>query len=271
MKLLKKISVLIMIVVLLLSAVALAGCQDDKKPRNRDVKLRDLSPTEAPKDLNTGRLKGINMLIYTVEVPATNQDKLNKVWEILFGESIFLHNEESFNASKFMAGFGRGFTWNNLGVILRQAGYNNSKQSSLILFDGISENYPIAKIEKPRKIFYADRNGQVTSEELPQGELFMRITAYKIPGSRGVCTLELVPIFLNRQELRSTQYGYDKPGDPIFDSLALRLKISPGEFIYLGSDSYINNQMTLSGLYFSKPEPEPTVRSFVIACTDIVD
>jgi hypothetical protein len=61
--------------------------------------------------------------------------------------------------------------------------------------------------------------------------------------------------------------------------------MSPGDFVFLGPEKYIEDQTTLGGLFFNKPEgslffgatehkgPEqkPAVRVFLLVCTGIND
>jgi hypothetical protein len=68
-----------------------------------------------------------------------------------------------------------------------------------------------------------------------------------------------------------------------FTSAAFGLRMSPGDFVFLGPKKYVSDQTALGGLFFSKPkgslffgaterkEPErkPAIRIFLLVCTGI--
>ena len=70
-----------------------------------------------------------------------------------------------------------------------------------------------------------------------------------------------------------------------FTAAALGLKMSPGDFVYLGPKQFVSDQTDLGGLFFTNlrgsvflnraerkpPERKTAVRVFLLACTRIDD
>ncbi len=76
-----------------------------------------------------------------------------------------------------------------------------------------------------------------------------------------------------------------KAGEFPFTSVGFGLKMGPGDLVVLGPEKYIDHQITLGGLFFSRPqgslffsrterkppERKPAVRIFLLLCTSIND
>ncbi len=118
------------------------------------------------------------------------------------------------------------------------------------------------------------------------GMVGLRIKAEKIPGSKGVCQVSALPVFSPPIRGAIPQLLYRaKASEFLFKSAGFGLKMSPGDLVVLGPEEYIDHQITLGSLFFSRPQgslffsrterkpPElkPAVKIFLLLCTGIND
>ena len=96
------------------------------------------------------------------------------------------------------------------------------------------------------------------------GEAALRITASRVGATRGVCGLNVQPVF------RPARPG-NNSGDVIFGSVGFDVTTSPGDFVLLGPGRYDGEGMTLNGLFFARAEPGPVARLYLIVCQRITD
>ena len=102
------------------------------------------------------------------------------------------------------------------------------------------------------------------------GILALRIKAKKIPFSRGVCNVDIYPVFLPNRIGTGTQLSaHEKFSKFVFDFAGFKLKMTPGDFFLLGPKKHLADQMTLARLCFGGPMARPTVRIFLFVCAGI--
>ncbi|MHC4637806.1 MAG: hypothetical protein ACYTBP_04075 [Planctomycetota bacterium] len=249
----------------------LAGCNDgEKNSAVGNVKIGDLSPPSSSQGAEISRLKTMNFEVYTVEVPAEHYDLFNDLWGILY-KPFHYRNYAAFRANYFQAGLGRETHWIEFGRIFQESKSKKLLSSTMMFFDGRPDNFEIRPIYGTQSIYYSVGESMNTTKIGP-GVLGLQLVPQKIPGAKGICTLTSVPKFASpiASSIPQLQKRLQEKEVTFTDS-AFSVKLSPGEFIILGPEKYIDNQTTLGGMLFSRPLPEPCVRLYVIVCTSIVD
>ena len=266
----------------------LTSCSAPEKsePIWQRVKIGDIAPSHQTKRPVSQLLKTINFDVYIFEIPAENISTLAEVWKILYTKPLQFNDYDAFCANSFSVGFGRGQMWNEISNLLSAAGARKVKTVSLLLLDGLTSDLAVAALYEEQTIFYISTEGSMEGATIGPGKLALRIKAQKIPGSRGVCNVAALPVFSSPIMSSIPQLAVrEKAGNFLFDSVGFQLKMSPGDFVFLGPEKYISHQITLGSLFFSKPEgslffskterklPErkPAVRIFLIVCTGIID
>jgi len=259
-------------VIFLTCMVALfTGCAQEEEPIWEQVKLSDVASTSSKH--TTGKLlETINLDIHIFEIPAENISELNDLWEALYTKPLKFNDSDAFSANSFLVGFGQIQMWNRIAFMLRSAGGQKGETVSLVLPDGQTSDFIVARLGKNQTVFYFSAVDLMESETVGPGQLVLRIKVEKIPGSRGVCTINAQPVFKLPIQTSIPQLADQaKSAEVPFASAGFNLKMSPGDFILLGPERYIDNQITLDGLFFSRPGRIPTVRMFLVVCTRIVD
>ncbi len=256
------------------AAVLLTSCNAPEKdePIWQQVKLGDLVPPADAKHPAGQLLKTINLNIYIFEMPAENISALNDVWQMLYAKPLKFNDYDAFCANSFLVGFGQIQMWNKIANILRDAGGRKIETVSLLLPDGQSNDFTITRLDKEQTIFYISTSGSMEGTTIGPGKLALRIKVEKIPGSRGVCRVNAQPVFPSPIQSPAQQLAARaKLVEFLFTSAGFGLKMSPGDFVLLGPEKYIDHQITLGSLFFSRPGRRPTVRMFLLVCTRIID
>jgi hypothetical protein len=273
--------------IIVFSGLALlpAGCNGNEEvPIWKQVKITDLAPIDKNTQPDSQRLKTINFNVYIFEIPADEIGTMDKVWPMLYTQPLRFNNRSAFSEGSFMVGFGQIPMWNSVANSLRSADGIQAGTVSLLIPDGQSNDFAIAALGREQTVFYISKEGTMEGAKFGRGRLGLRIQAEKIPGSRGVCKVSVLPVF---SPLKGSGIpllsAREQKGEFPFESMGFRLNISPGDFVLLGPEKYDSGQKTLSSLLFGKPEgslffneierkpPElrEAVRLFLIVCTAI--
>lgn len=278
------------ILVLSCLVVLLVGCDgaEKDKPIWEQVKIRDLAPAQSGKRPGDQSLKTINFGVYVFELPAENISLLDEVWRMLYTWPLQFIDYDAFCANSFSIGVGEIEMWSKIAESLEAAGAKKAPSVSLFLSDGRAGDFTVATIYREQPVSHISAGGSMSSATIGPGRLVMRISARKIPGSRGVCYVEVHPVF---SPPISTSIPHlaarAKSMELAFISAGFALKMSPGDFVLLGPKKFISDQITLGSLFFSvpggslfypksevrrllrKPERKPAVRVFLLVCTRI--
>jgi len=274
------------IVVLACLAFCLTGCGAPEKgePIWQQFKIGDLAPSHSGKRPGGQLLKTANFNVYLFEIPAENIIALNDIWRMLYSKPLQFNNYDAFKANSFLVGFGQAQMWSKIIDLLLAADGKGTERVSLLLPDGRANGLPIARLDNEQTVFYISTEGSMEGASIGPGELTLRMKAEKIPGSKGVCQVSILPVFSPPIMGPIPELVYRaKAGEFPFTSAGFGLKMSPGDLVVLGPEKYIDHQITLGSLFFSRPEgslffsrterkpPErkPAVRIFLLLCTAI--
>jgi len=251
------------IAILCCVSLLFTGCNGSKesKPIWQQMKINDIAPSYKSKHDGVKRLKTINFSVNIFEIPAENINAMDDVWRHLYTKTLQFNNYNAFNSNLFVAGIGQIQMWDKIRNLLLAADSRRVKIISLLIPAGQTQNIPIAELNNERTIFYTSTADLIEGATIGPGELNLRIKAEKIPGSRGVCKVSVLPVF-------SSPSG-KKRDDFSFTCCRFGLKMSPGNFVLLGPKKYSTSEITLGSLFFSRPGRRPVVRTYLIICTRI--
>ena len=266
-------------------SLLLTGCRSPAEEAIWErIKITDLVPSDGVEQVNGQRLKTINFNVYIFEIPSDNIGTLEEIWPMVYAQPLQFNNFEAFSANSFLAGFGQIPMWRRISDLLRSADGIQVGTVSLLLPDGRSNDVAVAVLDKEQAIFYFSEKRSMNKAKFEPGQFGLRIQAEKIAGSRGVCSVSVLPVFslLKRSSLPLLSRR-EKAGEILFTATGFSLKMSPGDFVLVGPEKYNNSLTTLGGLFFSKPEgslffnelerklPEhkPALRLFLLVCTGI--
>lgn len=265
--LLKKIVVLSCVGLLLMS------CNDPREdePIWQQVKIGDLAPTGGTQRSRGQLLKTINFNVYIFEIPAENISMLNGIREMLYTKPFRFNDAAAFGANSFSVGFGQMRMWNKIAGLLRDGGGKKTETVSLLLSAGRADEFVVSRLNNKQTIFYISSTGSMEQATVGPGVFILRIKAEKIPGSRGVCKVAIQPMF--SPPIRSSiprLAAHAKSRELLFDCCDFGLKMSPGDFFFLGP-KHVSRQTTLADYFFSVNKADAVVKAFLFVCTRIND
>jgi hypothetical protein len=260
------------IITILCPLLFLACCDSPPQPQKRleQVKLEDLTPPE--NKLKTVKvLSFANFQILIFEMPSDNVSKLDEISKILYLQSIKFNNFNAFSANSFSTGLGRMGMGDKVLSLLANAGGKRTGTISLLLNDGQEDDVPINRTFSRNEIFYTAADGTTQSALLGPGILALRIRTAKDPAFKGVCNVLMTPVHTFPTAAWPAGDNSFRPANAIFQSCSMSMKMTPGDFIFLRPQKYIDNRMSLGSLFFSRPSKRPVVMCYLIVCTGIND
>jgi len=253
--------------------ILLIGCDNSRRPQPslESIRIGELARPKIQGESDNQLLKTINFGIWIFEIPAENILALDDVWKMLYRKPLRFNDYDAFTANSFRVGFGQVSMWNKIREVLDIVDARRIDNATFLLFDGKSDELVVAKLLQKQSVFYIS-NKSVEGKTLGPGEITLRIRAEKIPGSRGVCNVFVMPVFIPpKMSLIPQLQARAEYKELVFNSVGFDLKMSPGDFVLLGPAKYSSHQRTLDSLFFSRTKPKPVVLIYLITCTGIID
>ena len=253
------------IVIYFCIAASFSGCgpAEKEKPIWQGIKIGDLSPLKNSR--KNFLLKTINFDVYTFEMPKSNIGFLEEIFSLFYTEPILFNDPAAFGANSFALGLTGMEQWDSIAELLDAAEGERIEKITLLLSASRIENINIKMLDFGKDISYFSSAHQLETISPGAGRIVMRIEAERIPGSRGVCALNVKPVFV---PLSSKQNEY------MFTPLSFTVRISPGYLLFLGPAESVGPKDSLSNLFFSKKgEYGKTeyIKTYLLVCTGIVD
>ena len=249
------------------------GCSGEAMPIWEETKITDLhasgSDNESPKNV----IKPMNFDVYILEIPAENMNVFNDLWPVLNHNRIKFSSYSAFMWNSFSVGSGKQEMWGQVSALLAKAGVKKKETVSMVLLDSQVDELALIRIHNAKTVYYVTSSGLTQAAVVGPGTMNLRITAEKIPGSRGVCKVKVEPVFLTSMSVKSGKSTlYEETGRFAFKSCRFELsKVSPGDFFVLGPNKDVSNEGTLAGMVFARQTDKPVNKAFIFICRNIVD
>lgn len=260
------------IAVLSCAVLVLTGCngREESNASLQGIKVGDLAPSLAGKRAADQLSKTVNFAVHVFEIPAENISTLDDVWAMLSTKPLRFSDYDAFGGNLFSAGLGRVQMWDKISALLTASGARRVKVITLLLSIGQTDDFTITRLHNKQNISYVSSVGLTDDITVGPGTLVLRIKTEKIPGSRGVCKVNAVPVLLSPMRSSVPQSATRiKSKDLVFGSCGFKVKMRPGNFFFLGPTKYADQQATLGGLFFSQPGLRPSVKTFLFVCTGV--
>jgi hypothetical protein len=244
--------------IVLVCLLACLGCESigNPKPVWEDIKFKELKAAKHSSQADKTILTLLQFNFYIISLPSDNFVAVNDIWTNLSKKAIHFTGGGLFTENGFAAGSGQSSQWPSIAEKLRAAQSKNRRTIDLIIPDkGTDYVSLLLKTNAEKNIFHKAKDDQVGGVTLGPGEAMFRLTAATITDMRGVCRLAVEPAFKSADEV-------------VFSEVSFTATMSPGDFILLGPARYFENDMTLSGIFFSSPG-RPAMQLYLIICTGV--
>jgi len=251
----------------------LGGCGERQREPEaiwQGVKISDLASPSDDGKIAGQRLKTLNFSIYTFEIPAKNIRQLDDIWLILDSKPLIFNDYSTFSANLFSATSGPIRLWPDVREILAKAGAEKTESLSLLMFESQADDFTFARLANARTIFHMTSGGTMEGSSVSAGVFNLRLEAKKAIDIRGVCNLQVTPVFsqYSPSAVRSSGGG-QLPGETVFSSMGFSSKMSPGDFIILWPEQYSDNEVTISGYLFGTGGKKKVFRAYLIVCASV--
>ncbi len=254
------------------------------KPNNNfpnNLKIRDLAPKTDVNSVGANILKTVNLNLHLMDIPLENFKKLDEIRRTLSIKPIKFNNYLAFSENSFTAYYGKNQTLNTVYDLLKIAGAQTVMNPGIMLTDGESYDVMIKQLPQMQLVSYTALNGSKESARVGPGVFAMHITVEKTTTLDDAATVTIYPIFTLMSSSAIPQLNMqEKLRDFPFTSVALRLNMIPGDFIFLAPESNVSDQSTVDGLFFGNPDGtlfmnfdenklpqrKPSVRVYLLYC-----
>lgn len=240
-------------ITLALTILLSAGCEpaQEKKPTGpslEGIKIGDLAPKDAPQMPSE-----IQLAVFAYEMPAENASILADIFKWLRSDFMNFSSRKAFLANGFETGFGYNHGWRQVGDALAKANARNVGTSNL-LFMGSSTNEVVTGGSPAGQTFYLHkRSGQSEVVTLKDGQFLWRVRARALSEREGSAMVQIVP---QQKESVSNAIkkmpGFEGAGENVYHDMAVKVYMTPGDFIIIGPASEETAQITLSDFYFRR-------------------
>jgi hypothetical protein len=277
---------IIQIAILTLPAFLLTSCVQThgRAPLPDNIKIKDLAPQNPDGSPEVNRLKTINLDLHILEIPVENFAKLDDIRRALSTGKLKFNNYLAFSENSFSAYYGKNQRLVTVYDLLQIAGAQNVTRVAIMLPDGDSDDVIIKQLPRTQTVSFSSISGSSEAARIGPGVLAMHISVEKSDAIGDAGTVTILPIFTRMRTNTIPEYSLvEKMHDFVFTPAALRLDMTPGDFIFLAPERLITDQSTLCGLFFSNPygsmfinpkdskplEHKETVRVYVLTCVGL--
>jgi hypothetical protein len=251
---------------------ALAGCDQPaaEKPIWEDVNLGDLAPDNGDDaDDTAGQvLESVSINVYVFEIPAEEISALDPIWQLLFTEPIKFDNISAFNISSFSIGQGQINIHGDIHQSLEKAGAKEIQKASLLLTEKMETDFNIANLPPKTKFFYPSQDDAIEISTFGRGSMALRMQAQKPYRSRGLCSISMTPVYKPYRRSFVPNLDNREKSEHRFSALTFNTKMTRGDFLLLAPRQYLRLN-SLASIFFTRNNPEPTVRFYLIVCSRI--
>ena len=278
---------LLPILVLAFWLIAAAGCKSPPEERENvweQAKIGDLAPVTKDGPAKVKFMAAAHMDVHILDLPADNVDELDKLWEVLSAKPVRMNSYNAFTQNGFRVKFGHTDNWLQIESLLAEAGAQRAATTSLMLAENEPTDLPVAHFSHGRRISFISSNLSEEVVNVGPGALVLRLTCEAMPWARGVRKViaypsYTLPVTSAISELESRIQKHEFP----FASAAFATQMGPGDLLVLAPDRYVNERVSLGGLFFNQPgtclffnaatrkppQRKPAVRVLVLVCTHV--
>jgi hypothetical protein len=252
--------------------ILLSGCEDNKSgPKTEGIKIDELAPTgKTGQSVQPKFLQTTNINVITFELRAESIGSLEDIWKILNTGALRLNSPAGFAANRLRAGTGKYEAYNKIIDLLTTADAKKLSTTSLLIPNSQPETLNIGRLTRKATISYIGRTGAIETADAGPGILCLQISARQFSESQPVANVQVVPVISASTEgLPKELAERIRANDIRFFSAGFRAIIKPGDVILLAPSEYKPDETTAAGRFFTKPEPNPTVRVLLFICTSI--
>jgi hypothetical protein len=256
----------------LAALVLLGGCADNRQqPQLEGIKIEELAPTgRAGRVVQPRVLQTTNIDVITFELPVNNIRNIDDIWKMLNTGSLRYNNPTGFAANGLRVGAGKYDAYHKIIASLNSADAKKLSTTSLLIQNGQAEMLNIGRLTRKTTISYIGRGGNIENTDAGPATLGLEVSARQFSSNQPVANVQVVPVISTSTEGLPKELAERlKEKDLRFYSAGFRAIMKPGDVVLLAPREYNPDETTAAGRFFTKPEPNPTIRVLLFICTSI--
>lgn len=246
----KKFAIIILTASILVAGIA--GCNEPKQAKQnthaKTVRLSDIQPAQKP-----DKPTEMAITVLTYEIPEKNKKFVEQIYEELSKQYIKFPDLNVFQDNGFIAGFGMPKNWPVIADLLFLAHSSSTETNNLIFIDSSSSDIVTGATYEGQTFYLSKRRQQHELVKLPAGQLVWRVSARALPNRQGIGLAQIKAVHKEDVLPALTKLpGYENVGETPFNDIAVKLNITPGEFVIIGPDLKDSDRITLSEFFFKR-------------------
>ncbi len=273
--------------------VGFCGCSEIQQEPARvpigDIKLGDLQPAD-PVRLPSQ----INFKIFSFEVPIDRTSVLQQGFSELDTGQLRFAEAAAFKANGFLAGSGTSENGDKVSILLEKVQARRKATRNLLVYDDTGDVFSVTMLSSKDEVSWKGSDGKVAKDVFSVGRFAWMVKASPVPNIRGVAAVRILPVYRMGADNFLTYLARMRNYTP-FDVGAFGLRMSPGDFVLLGSRGEAQAsdkaaagdqpepldildgpgeqplELTLNRLLFYQPEKPWVINLYMILCVGVGD
>lgn len=213
--------------------VGFCGCSEPQQTPARipikDIKVGDLEPTD-PVHLP----RQIHFRIFSFEVPIDKTSMLQQGFSQFDTGQLRFAEAAAFQANGFLAGFGTRENGNKLSILLEKVQARRKAPRNLLVYDDAGDDFSVTMVNSKEEVSWKGAGGKVAKAVFSAGRFAWMLKAAPVPNIRGVAEVRILPVYRMGRDNLLSHLARMSSYTP-FDVGAFELRMSPGDFVLLGS------------------------------------
>jgi hypothetical protein len=260
------------ILIFMIFAMLLTGCEQKKKNQLEDISLRDLMLTDQHAYAQN-EIVGLSFFIFELD-----SKKYSHVQAAIAEASqlpVTFSDEKSFADNDLICGTSGIEGWGKIAKSLADANASIVKRVTLFMDENTSEQIEAAAFPHGTTVNYKTGPQAAAAMGLPNGVVIFDINVKSLIGLKKVCRLEV------NTDYKTLRKKVDNKTFPAwqyaFDSIDFNLPLRRGQFVFLGPrlDSFDTSDQnilpSLGHMIFTNSQNENRVKFCLIVCGLIKD
>ena len=273
--------------------VGFCGCSEPQQEPYRipigDIKVGDLEPAD-PVRLPSQ----IHFRIFSFEVPIDRTSVLQQGFSELDTGQLRFAEGAAFQANGFLAGFGTSENVNKVSILLEKVQARRKATRNLLVYDDAGDVFSVTMLSSKDEVSWKGSDGKVAKDVFSAGRFAWMVKASPVPNIRGVAAVRILPVYRMGTDNFLSYLARMRNYTP-FDVGAFELRMSPGDFVLLGSRGEAQapdkaaggdqptpadkpdeadeqpQELTLNRLLFYPPEKPWVINLYLILCAEVGD
>jgi len=261
---------------LFIAVFLVAGCHEPEAgmegPPIDGIRITDL----APRVKKQTPVRTV-FRVFTFEVPAEEMQSLGELFESMSKRQIRYADRAVFDGNGFRAGFGSQSEWGSFSAAIQAVASRTTNTRNVVAYELEGDELMTATLKFTEQVAWIGPRDAIVRNMFTFGRFSWMIKARRTGGIRGLAEVTIVPAYKLGTQDTFSQVDHFEDRSP-FASCALDVRMSPGDYLLLGStgeptggDGLGIGPLTLTRLLFYSVDRPGSLKVYLILCVGVED